>query len=68
MGLRLDWTIFDGLEKMHKQRVTKINHMKLENQEALLGQQMHLQTENAKRQIEIQAHSLQISQEQLKLS
>lgn len=68
VGLRLDWTIFDGLEKMHKQRVTKINHMKLENQEALLGQQMHLQTENAKRQIEIQAHSLQISQEQLKLS
>lgn len=68
LGLRLDWTLFDGLEKMHKQKVTKINQMKLENQESLLTQQLHLQTENAKRQIEIQVNSLGIAQEQLKLS
>jgi OMF family outer membrane factor len=68
VGLRLDWTLFDGLEKMHKQRVTKINHMKIENQEALLGQQLHLQTENAKKQIEIQVQSLDITKEQLRLS
>lgn len=68
LGLRLDWTLFDGLEKHHKQKVTKISHMKLENQEALLTQQLHMQTENAKRQIEIQVNSLAIAQEQLKLS
>lgn len=68
LGLRLDWTLFDGLEKYHKQKVTKINHMKLENQEALLTQQLHMQTENAKRQIEIQVNALGIAQEQLKLS
>lgn len=68
LGLRLDWTLFDGLEKHHKQKVTKISHMKLENQEALLTQQLHMQTENAKRQIEIQVNSLGIAQEQLKLS
>ena len=68
LGLRLDWTLFDGLEKYHKQKVTKINKMKLENQEELLSQQLHMQTENAKRQIEIQVNSLGIAQEQLKLS
>ncbi len=68
LGLRLDWTLFDGMEKYYKQKVTKINHMKLENQEELLGQQLHMQTENAKRQIEIQVNSLGIAQEQLKLS
>lgn len=68
LGLRLDWTLFDGLEKHHKQKVTKISHMKLENQEILLTQQLHMQTENAKRQIEIQINSLAIAQEQLKLS
>lgn len=68
LGLRLDWTLFDGLEKHHKQKVTKINHMKLENQEALLKQQLHMQTENAKKQIEIQVNSLGIAQEQLKLA
>jgi outer membrane protein len=68
LGLRLDWTLFDGLEKYHKQKVTKITHEKLENQSELLAQQLHMQTENAKRQIEIQVNSLGIAQEQLKLS
>ncbi len=68
LGLRLDWTLFDGMEKHFKQKVTKITHLKLENQEELLSQQLHMQTENAKRQIEIQLNSLGIAQEQLKLS
>lgn len=68
LGLRLDWTLFDGLEKHHKQKVTKITHEKLENQSELLAQQLHMQTENAKRQIEIQINALGIAQEQLKLS
>jgi outer membrane protein len=68
LGIRLDWTLFDGMEKYYKQKVTKVTHMKLENQEELLSQQLHMQTENAKRQIEIQINSLGIAQEQLKLS
>lgn len=68
LGIRLDWTLFDGMEKYYKQKVTKVTHMKLENQEELLNQQLHMQTENAKRQIEIQVNSLGIAQEQLKLS
>ncbi|WP_343631993.1 TolC family protein [Fluviicola sp.] len=68
LGIRLDWTLFDGMEKYYKQKVTKVAHMKLENQEELLSQQLHMQTENAKRQIEIQVNSLGIAQEQLKLS
>jgi len=68
LGIRLDWTLFDGMEKYYKQKVTKVTHMKLENQEELLAQQLHMQTENAKRQIEIQVNSLGIAQEQLNLS
>lgn len=68
VGLRLDWTLFDGLEKMNKQKVTKINRLKIENQESLLSQQLHLQEEQAKRQIEIQSNSLKITNEQLVLS
>lgn len=68
LGLRLDWTLFDGLEKHYKQKVTKITREKLENQSELLSQQLHMQTENAKRQIEIQVNALGIAQEQLKLS
>ncbi|MDR0803005.1 TolC family protein [Fluviicola sp.] len=68
LGLSLNWTLFDGLEKHYKQKVTNINHMKLENQEELTRQQLHMQTENAKKQIEIQVNSLGIAQEQLKLA
>lgn len=68
IGLRLDWTLFDGLEKHNKQKVNAINRTKLENQQELLEQQLELQTANAKRQVEIQASALAISKEQLMLS
>lgn len=68
LGLRLDWTLFDGLEKMNKQKVNKINQMKLENQEEYIKEQLDIQTANAKRQIDIQKSSLDIAQEQLVLA
>lgn len=68
VGLRLDWTLFDGLEKANKQKVNTINYNKLSNQEALLEQQLSMATENAKRQVEIQKNSLAIAKEKLMLS
>lgn len=68
VGLRLDWTLFDGLEKANKQKVTKINQMRLENQEEFLKQQLDIQTENARMQIDIQMNSLNIAKEQLGLA
>jgi outer membrane protein TolC len=68
LGLKLDWTLFDGLEKYNKQKVNAINSEKLVNQENLLQQQLDLATDNAKKQIQIQTSSLSISQEQLVLA
>lgn len=68
VGLRLDWTIFDGFEKMNKQKVNAINYDKLTNQQVLLEQQLTMVTENAKRQIEIQKTSLDLAKEKLTLA
>jgi outer membrane protein len=68
LGLRLDWTLFDGLEKHNKQKVNKINSEKIANQQELMQEQLDLATSNAKKQIEIQKNALAISQEQLALS
>ena len=68
IGLKLDWTLFDGLEKYNKQKVNAIQREKIENQEKLITQQLDLETTNAKKQITIQTNSLAISQEQLQLA
>lgn len=68
VGLRLDWTLFDGLEKHNKQRVNAINAEKIANQQELVTQQLEMQTENARKQVDIQKGSLAISQEQLMLA
>lgn len=68
IGLRLDWTLFDGFEKKNKLAVNKLNAEKLRNQEVLLTQQLEMKTENAKRQIGIQANALKIAEEQLVLA
>jgi outer membrane protein len=68
LGLRLDWTLFDGLEKYNKQKVNAINRDKLENQADLAEQQLTLVTSNAKKQIDIQINSLAIAKEQLQLA
>lgn len=68
LGLQLNWTLFDGLEKHNKQKVNAINAEKIANQQELVTQQLQMATDNAKRQIQIQTESLNISKEQLRLS
>ena len=68
LGLRLDWKLFDGLEKVHKQTANKLTAEKLTNQLALTQLQLELRTSNALKQIDIQSNSLKIAQEQLKLA
>ena len=57
--------MFDGLEKYNKQKVNALTKTKLENQKELVEKQLNMVTENARKQIDIQANSLEISQEQL---
>jgi outer membrane protein TolC len=68
LGLRLDWTLFDGMEKYHKQKMNTLNAEKLANQEELLTQQLELKASNAKKQITVHANSLNLFMEQLKLA
>jgi len=68
IGLRLDWTLFDGLEKFHKQKANALNAEKIENQQLLALQQLDMKAANAKRQIAVQANALTVSKEQLRLS
>ena len=68
IGLKLNWTLFDGLEKFHKQKINAFNAEKLTNQHDLILQQLDMKAAATKRQIEVQKSSLAISQEQLILS
>lgn len=68
LGLQLNWTLFDGLEKHNKQKVNAINAEKISNQQELTKQQLEMVTNNAKKQIEIQTGSLAIAKEQLVLA
>lgn len=68
IGLRLDWTLFDGLEKVYKHKVNVLNREKLENQEMMLTQQLDLATLNARREINNQTNSLKLNKEQLELA
>lgn len=68
LGLQLNWTLFDGLEKYNKQKVNAINAEKIANQQELVTKQLQMATDNAKRQIQIQTEALAISKEQLRLS
>jgi outer membrane protein len=68
VGLRLDWTLFDGLEKHYKQKMNILNREKLENQELYLKQQLDQTTLNTKREIDNQANALRLNKDQLELS
>lgn len=68
LGLRLDWTLFDGFEKRNKLKVNAYNKEKIQNQEILATQQLNLATANAKRDAELQTANLTMTQEQLTLS
>lgn len=68
VGLRLDWTLFDGLEKHYKQKMNVINREKLENQESYLKQQLEQTTINARREIDNQSNALRLNKNQLELA
>jgi outer membrane protein TolC len=68
VGLRIDWKLFDGLEKYHKQKANLLNAEKLANQKELATKQLELKIANAKRQIQVQTNALALSKEQLKLA
>jgi len=68
LGLRLDWTLFDGFEKQNKLKVNAYNKEKIANQEQLAIQQLNLSTENARREVELQTANLEMNKEQLILS
>ncbi len=68
IGLRLDWTLFDGLEKVYKHKMNVLNREKLDNQEMMITQQLDLATLNAKREIVNQTNSLKLNKEQLELA
>ncbi len=68
IGLRLDWNLFDGLDKFHKYKMNAFNKEKIENQYNLLQQQLELNAENNRKQVELQSKSLQLTKEQLLLS
>ena len=68
MGLKLDWTLFDGLEKMYKSKQNKLTRQKLDSQLDFAKKQLEVNIENAKKQVENQLQSLVTSQEQLVLA
>ncbi len=68
IGIKIDWSLFDGFEKHNKAKVNRIQSEKLANQLELMDQQLAMTAENAKKQVEIQINSLMIAKEQLALS
>jgi outer membrane protein len=68
IGLRLDWTLFDGLEKHYQLKVNALNAEKIQNQKDYISQQLELRTRNAKRQIELNSNALNLSKEKLDLA
>jgi membrane-bound inhibitor of C-type lysozyme len=68
LGLRLDWNLFDGLEKYHKAKMNALNKEKIDNQYELLSQQLEMTVDNNRKQIEVKAGALSITKEQLQLA
>ena len=68
VGLKLDWTLFDGFEKHHKLKVNMFQRAKMEDQIDYSKKQLDVNIINAQKQVEIQTESLQISQDQLVLA
>jgi outer membrane protein TolC len=68
IGLRMDWNLFDGLDKFHKYKVNAFNREKIENQYNLVQQQLEMNAENNRNQIEVKGKSLQLTKEQLVLA
>jgi outer membrane protein TolC len=68
IGLKLDWTLFDGLEKAHKLKVNALEAEKIANQQEFVKQQLDMQAAQAKSQIKVQTSALEVTKEQLRLA
>jgi outer membrane protein TolC len=68
VGLRLDWNLFDGFDKYYKNKMNALNKEKIQNQYDLLQQQLELNAENNRNQIELKSKSLLLTKEQLLLA
>ncbi len=68
IGLQLNWTLFDGLEKYKKQKVNALNLEKIETQTLEVTQQLDMQVKNAQLQIVAQSNALEYAKEKLSLS
>jgi outer membrane protein len=68
IGLRVDWNLFDGLDKHHKAAMNALKQQQIETQTALAQQQLQLQIDQNKRLIAVKSNALDIAKEQLKLA
>jgi outer membrane protein TolC len=68
LGLRLDWNLFSGMERVNKAKLNQLNMEKIDNQYELLNQQLNYAITTSKRQITVKAESLDVSKEQLRLA
>jgi outer membrane protein TolC len=68
IGLRVDWNLFDGLDKHNRAAMNALKQQQLETQTNLAQQQLQMQIDQNKRMVEVKANALEISKEQLKLA
>ena len=68
IGLKMDWSLFDGLQRMHKSKLNLIKSEKLSNQYELTSQQLEMTSNQAKRQIKVKSDALNLAKEQVKLA
>ena len=68
VGLRVDWNLFDGLDKHHKAAMNALKQQQIETQAAFTQQQLQLQIDQNKRLIAVKVNALDIAKEQLKLA
>jgi outer membrane protein TolC len=68
VGLRLDWNLFDGLEKHHKAAVNALKQEQIQAQQDLTRIQLQQQSEQNKRNITVKASALDVAKEQLGLA
>ncbi len=68
VGLRLDWNLFDGLDKYHKAAVNALKQEQIQAQQDLTRLQLQQQSEQDKRNITVKAAALEVAKEQLSLA
>ncbi|MFM8595485.1 MAG: TolC family protein [Flavobacteriales bacterium] len=68
VGLRMDWNLFDGLDKHHKAAVNALKQEQIQAQQDLTRIQLQQQAEQNKRNIEVKAQALDVAKEQLTLA